>query len=265
MSIQAASFSMKTFIEKVKSANWHFTLSKSSLYDFDYANIGVKDSLINKLGGPYDKNKGADQRNLNRQQLEDVQGIIWPVGVGATDQKTPWTLKKEKYRAALGYLVHELFQLLESDALLVGTYKTGYARRHLTQDLHFVTAKGVTPKQLSTSGFLSASYATELCIPDGGMIGDWPEHKFIFAKPMATKSDGITLASAGAIGKQGFGNNIYCFKRPNTTPYYFTQVVTANSHPSTEVAFPDNIPISYIKVYSGGKPLPQQPWNPSNF
>lgn len=265
MPIQSGTFSMKTFMEKVKSANWHFTLSKSSLFDFDYANLGVKDSLINKLGGPYDKAKGADQRTLNRAQLMDVQGIIWPLGVGATTQKTPWTLKKEKYHAALGYLAHEFFNLLESDALLVGTYKTGYSRRTLTQDLHFVTAKGVTPQQLSTSGSLSSAFATELCIPDQGLIGDWQEHKFTFAKPMATKSDGITLASAGAIGKQGFGNNIYCFKRPTTAVYYCTQIVTANSVASTEVAFPEDIPVSYIKVYVGGKPAPNQPWNPSNF
>ncbi|MBL8218979.1 MAG: hypothetical protein JNL62_07110 [Bryobacterales bacterium] len=265
MPIYSGTFSMKTFMEKVKQANWHFTLSKSSLWSFDYAGIGVTDSLINTLGGAYDKAKGADTRTLNRTDLMKVQGIIWPQGVGATTKKAPWTLKKEKYRAALGYLVNALFNLDEADALLVGTYKTGYSRRTLTQDMHFVTAKGVTPQELTTSGRLSSGYATELCIPDQGLVGDWPEHKFIFAKPMKTKNDGITLVSAGAIKGQGFGNNIYCFKRPATTPYYCTQIVDPNSTGATEVAFPGDVPISYIKVYAQGKPLPQQHWNPSNF
>lgn len=256
---------MKTFMDKVKGANWHFTLSKSSLWSSDYANIGHNQSLITTLGGAYDKAKGTDTRTLNRATLIEMQGLIWPQGVGATDKKTPWTLKKEKYRAALGYLVHTLLNLDEADALLVGTYKTGYTRRTLAQDMHFVTAKGVTPQELSTSLNLSSRYATELCIPDQGLVGDWPEHKFIFAKPMKTQNDGITLTSAGAIKGQGFGHNIYCFKRPATTPYYCTQAVNPQSTGGTEVAFPDDIPVSYIKVYEQGKPAKHQPWAPTDF
>jgi hypothetical protein len=266
MPLNSGTFSMKTFMEKVKQGNWHLTPSKSSLWSFDYGNNGTKQSLIQALKGPYDQTKGADTRTLTRAEMMVVQGIIWPLGVGATTVKTPWTLKKEKYKAALGYLARTLFPnfVVEADALLVGTYKTNYQRQSLGQDMHFVTAKGVTPAALNSSGRLSNQYATEVCIPDQGMVGDWPEHKFNFAKPMKTKADGITLMSAGAIAHQGFGNNIYCFKRPAGTVYYATGAVTPGSTGATEVAFPGDIPTSYIKFYKDGKPG-IQPWNATNF
>ncbi len=252
MPINNATFSMKTFKDKVNAANGHFTLNKSSLK-----------ALIAELGGDYDRNKGQDLRTLNRASLIEVQGIIWPQGEGTTI--SPWAGKKRKYKSALGYLVNTLFGLAEADALLVASYKTSWARQSLTKNMKFVSLSNAKEADLASSGGLSNRYASELCIPAGGLIGDWPlGHKYIFCGLMKTEKDG-KLRSAGNIGRQGFGTNVYCFQRDALTPYMCTRDGEKTPKFGGEIAFPEDVPISYIKTYEAGLPKNGALWTPANW
>jgi hypothetical protein len=252
MPINNATFSMKTFMDHVNSANWHFTLAKSSL-----------NPLVQELGGAYVKANGQDQRNLNRTTLENVQGIIWPMGDGIAT--SPWGLKKKKYKLALGYLAHTLYGVDAADALLVGTYKTGWVRRQLAGSKKFVSASTAKEAEIAASGGLSNRFSTEMCIPTGGMIGDWQDgHKYIFAAPMRLKENG-KLASAGAIKGQGFGNNTYCFERDALTWYMCMSDVENTPNYTGEVAFPDDVTRDYIKIYANGLPKPNPLWNAPNW
>lgn len=248
MPINNASCSMKTFMEHVNSANWHFTLSKSSLK-----------SLVDELGGPHVKSNGSDVRNLNRTDLETIQGILWPQGDGVAT--SPWGLKKKKYRLALGYLAHALYGLDAADALLVASYKTGWTLQHLRNSKKFVSAKTVKEADIDKSGGLSSRFASELCIPIGGMIGDWPDgHKFLFGTPMRTKGDG-KLVSAGAIKGQGFGDNTYCFERDAQTKYMCMCDVEGSPKYTGEVAFIDDVAKGYIRAYENGRPKASPLWH----
>lgn len=252
MPINNAFFSMKTFMDHVNSANWTFTLAESSLAP-----------LVQQLGGAYVKANGQDMRNLNRATLENVQGIIWPMGDGIAT--SPWGRKKKKYRLALGYLASTLYGVNNADALLVGTYKTGWVRRQLAANKKFVSASTAKEAELAASGGLSNRFSSEMCIPTGGMIGDWPDgHKYIFAAPMRLTDDG-RLASAGAIKGQGFGNNTYCFERDALTRYMCMSDVENTPTYTGEVAFCDDVTRDYIKIYENRRPKVNPLWNATNW
>lgn len=248
-----AMFSMKRFRDLVNRANWHFTLSKSSLHD-----------LIQALGGPYNDSKGDDWRTLNRFALIRVQKCIWPVGEGTAN--SPWGAKKRKYHEALGYLADQLFNLQPADALLVASYKTGWAMRLLTTNMKFVTSSGASVADLLISHSLSGRFSSELCIPTDGLIGDWEHHRLIFAGLMKKKENG-SLMSPGGLKTQGFGINTYCFARMAGTKYYcqFKLDEINLDKFKAEIAFPDDVGLDYIMPYPQGKPAraswPTPEWN----
>jgi hypothetical protein len=240
--ITSADYSMKTFKDLVKRANGHFTLRKSSLKN-----------LIQALGDGYNDSKGDDRRTLERPALIQVQECIWPVGEGTSN--TPWGAKKRKYKEALGYLAETLFGLGKEDALLVASYKTGWGTYLLTTDMKFVSKSGATTDELNKSLALSGHYASEVCIPAGGLIGDWDHHKLVFGGLMKTEKDG-SLKSAGAVKNQGFGPNTYCFARMAGTEYYCQfDLRNVNLEKfSSEIAFPGDVALDCIKPYPQGKP-----------
>jgi hypothetical protein len=250
--ISTGTFSMKTFMELVNKGNWHFTLKKSDLKDL------IEDALM----GEYDKSKGADLRTLTRRGLMEVQAQIWREGIGGSDTPDPWTLKKTKYKLALGYLAKTLFQLDEADALLVGSYKDGWQEFMLRAPKRFVSAKSISESKLHQSGSLNNRFASEVCIPKNGLIGDWDlGHKFYFGGPMAFRRG--KLASGGALKNQGFGNNIYCFERPLGERYM--SMFDADVEGTREFAFTNDAGLSYIRAYKDGQPAPTQPWASPNF
>ena len=251
----AKTLAMKDFMDFVHQANWHFTLSRSSLKP-----------LIERLGGAYKKSLGTDTRTLDDDDLLAIQGLVWPLGVGATTDS--WCVKKRKYRNALGYLVRELFELEAGDALLVGSYKANWRRYTLQENRKFITSSGATPADLHHSGGLSARFASELCIADhkgtAQLVGNWKQqygfgNKFVFAAPMRTKADG-SLKSAGAIKTQGFGANVYCFERKSGTQYMCMYKLEDHAEYFGEIAFPDDIPLAFIKHYPNGAENPNPPW-----
>lgn len=252
MPINHATFSMKTFMDHVKSANWTFKLAKSSL-----------NPLVTALGGDHVASRGLDQRTLDRQQLETVQGIIWPLGDGVTT--SPWGKKKRKYKNALGYLAHTLYQLAAADALLVGSYKTSWEPRQLTGSMKFTSGSGAREAQMAASGGLATRFASELCIPMGGMIGDWAVgHKFVFGTVMRLDNKG-RLLGPGGIKTQGFGTNVYCFQRDALTDYMCMYDVENSPNYRGEIAFPADVPTSYIKLYVDGAPKAQPLWPSPNW
>jgi hypothetical protein len=251
---------MKAFKQGVNKGNSFFTLSKSELKP-----------LFDLLGGDYNDSRGEDWRDLNRQKLEAIQECIWPEGVGVAAH--PWMKKKLKYKEALGYLASTLFDRAEADALLVGSYKTGWKTWKLHRDMKFVSASGADSGKLQNSGGLSARFASEVCIPHAGMLGDWTHHKFIFGGLMKTNEDG-SLKSSGAIGKQGFGSNTYCYLRPTGTTYYCMFDLKAIEDKAeedkekgdkpkqftSEIAFPQDVDKKYVKPYPNGQAA-DGPWS----
>jgi hypothetical protein len=235
-------------MDTVNKGNCHFNLSKSSLQD-----------LIQDLGGEYKESRGEDWRTLDRDELKEVQKRIWPLGEGTAN--TAWAAKKRKYKEALGYLAETLFDLDAADALLVGSYKTGWAEYLLTRDMKFVTSSGANTTDLQKSLALSGRFASEVCIPQDGLIGDWAKHKLVFAGLMKTKPDG-SLKSAGGFKTQGFGPNTYCFARKAGTRYYCKFDISTKDLDSfnSEIAFPDDVKLEYIKPYPQGKPDANAPW-----
>jgi hypothetical protein len=110
---------------------------------------------------------------------------------------------------------------------------------------------------------ISPRYASEVCIPDGGLVGDWPYGcKFVFTVKAAIGGDDAPIISSGGKLKTfGFGKYSYLIRQPGATRYMSDRVVPGTREGSAaQVAFPDAIPLNRITVYEGNKKVDPHPW-----
>lgn len=208
----------------------------------------------------------TDVCTIDLDHREAIQNLIWQVGVKEDD----WSKAKRVYAEALGYLVEQIFQhdgsagptLTAPDALLLGEFKKNWSPFILAQDTWFVHKSSVTVKQLVASSGFSTRFASEVCIPDQGLVGDWPQgNKFIFTmKARFDDEGGLIVDSGGALKNFGFGET-FLIRQPANTRYMSDRRVTGdNRDKGGQVAFPDDIPLERISVYVNKVKLDPHPW-----
>jgi hypothetical protein len=209
------------------------------------------------------------KRTVSLDALEAFQKVIWQVG----SKDDEWQQTKRRYPDAFMYLVGQLFldgpsatetpALRREDALLLGEYKSGWMQMILSSESRFWHRSAVEPKDLLLSKGISTRYASEVCIPQGGLVGDWPYGcKFVFTvKAGIGADDEPIITSGGALKNFGFGKYAYLIRQPGATRYMSDQVVAATPAASAaQVAFPDDVPLNRITVYAGKKKLDPHPW-----
>ena len=208
----------------------------------------------------------TDVCRIDLEHREAIQNVIWQVGV----KEDAWSQAKRFYADALGYLVHQIFEhdgsagptLTAPDALLLGEFKKNWSPFILAQDTAFVHKSNVTAKQLMASNGFSTRFASEVCIPDQGLVGDWPQgNKFIFTMKARFDEEGaLIIDSGGALKNFGFGET-FLIRQPANTRYMSASRVTGDPRDKGgQVAFPDDIPLERITVYLNKARVEPHPW-----
>ncbi|RZI85567.1 MAG: hypothetical protein EOP38_04640 [Rubrivivax sp.] len=204
---------------------------------------------------------------VSLEALAAFQSVIWQVG----SKDDPWQSTKQKYADAFMYLVEQLFLdgpsvgpgLVRQDALLLGEYKSGWMQMILSHESWFWHRSRVELDDLIASRGITPRYATEVCIPSDGLVGDWPYGcKFVFTVKAGFGDDDEPLINKGGKLKDfGFGKYAFLIRQPAATRYMSDRVVpNTREAGSAQVAFPDPIPLNRITVYQGSKKVEPHPW-----
>jgi hypothetical protein len=207
-----------------------------------------------------------DTWEVSLEDLTYFSETIWQVGT----KDSPWQKAKKQYEKAVCYLVDQLFlqgtvgprAISPQDALLLGDYKKNWMEMLLVKETYFWHRSAVEPSDIMASRGLMTRYASEICMPEGGMVGDWRYgSKFVFAVKAARDENGDPILegsakSGGKLKEFGFGKYAYLLRQPGGTRYMSDNPVsTSNQGSAAQVGFPDDIPLDHITVYSGGKKL----------
>lgn len=229
-------FSMQQFMSYVnKPASGHFTYSKSSMKP-----------IVDYLGGPIDKNK-PDARTPSLNEKIEIQKLIWRIGVAGDT----WSLKKQKYKDALGYLANQLFAVDGALALKLGQEKASWKLSALRRTTVFIHCSAVSLDQVHQWGGFDPAFSTEFCYPRDQLCTTWQWNQFFFAFPPLRDDSGDALPKMrGAQGHLGFGH-AFLITQPRGTEYMgqFALEDLTTGKGSPEFGFPNKIPLNRIKAY----------------